>query len=200
MLPGAVLPALLVPHAHAPGTAAYPRLCTTGCAGPAAHVPRSESLCAFHNACRAAFAMDSSKVPCSMFRRPISVLFNNACRAAFAMDSSKVLVLDIRYPTLPVAQLQRHQVRVPGCGTAADLLHPWRSFSGSGRAEVVLLPLCDPAAVVWCWQLAWLVAQISMHAHWQQAGTQTCSPLTMLSVTWRTHSALPGATRPCRQT
>lgn len=30
--------------------------------------------------------------------------------AAFAMDSPKVLVLDIRYPTLPVAQLQRHQV------------------------------------------------------------------------------------------
>lgn len=32
--------------------------------------------------------------------------------AAFAMDSSKVLVLDIRYPTLPVAQLQRHQANV----------------------------------------------------------------------------------------
>lgn len=32
--------------------------------------------------------------------------------AALAMDSSRVMVLDIRYPTMPVAELQRHQASV----------------------------------------------------------------------------------------
>ncbi len=32
--------------------------------------------------------------------------------ATILMDASKVVVLDIRYPTLPVAELQRHQASV----------------------------------------------------------------------------------------
>ncbi|KAL4423317.1 hypothetical protein ABPG77_006112 [Micractinium sp. CCAP 211/92] len=32
--------------------------------------------------------------------------------AALAMDSARVMVLDIRYPTMPVAELQRHQASV----------------------------------------------------------------------------------------
>lgn len=59
--------------------------------------------------------------------------------AAFAMDSPKVLVLDIRYPTLPVAQLQRHQVGCCCCygslGTCFHLpavrLRLWRCAVGA---------------------------------------------------------------------
>ena len=32
--------------------------------------------------------------------------------ATVLMDSSKVIILDIRFPTLPVAELQRHQASV----------------------------------------------------------------------------------------
>ncbi len=31
--------------------------------------------------------------------------------ATILMDAPKVVVLDIRFPTLPVAELQRHQVK-----------------------------------------------------------------------------------------
>jgi hypothetical protein len=42
--------------------------------------------------------------------RALTHILASACDAVLAMDSSKVSVLDIRYPTLPVAELRRHQV------------------------------------------------------------------------------------------
>lgn len=45
--------------------------------------------------------------PCVLHEHWLSL----AVPAALAMDSARVMVLDIRYPTMPVAELQRHQVR-----------------------------------------------------------------------------------------
>jgi hypothetical protein len=63
--------------------------------------------------------------------------------AALAMDSTRVTVLDIRYPTLPVAELQRHQVRHPALHSPPLQLPCRRGYCGCLRCQLAArLPAC----------------------------------------------------------
>ena len=65
--------------------------------------------------------------------------------AALAMDSTRVTVLDIRYPTLPVAELQRHQVRHPAL-RSPPLQLPAGGGTAAANWQHACLPACLPPA------------------------------------------------------
>ncbi len=81
--------------------------------------------------------------PCVLHEHWLSL----AVPAALAMDSARVMVLDIRYPTMPVAELQRHQVR-PEQRWRGRRARPW--WAGCVELEITrptLLLLDRPAPV-----------------------------------------------------
>ena len=62
------------------------------------------------------------------------------------MDSTRVTVLDIRYPTLPVAELQRHQVRRPCPAPHCPAQHLPPPPAAALPVEVLQLPPLQSAA------------------------------------------------------
>ena len=84
--------------------------------------------------CCAAQAQQSSRLTLGARRSPVPPPYPSS--AALAQDSPRVTVLDIRYPTMPVAELQRHQASANAvcwaphssvhlCSAGDDCQVPW---------------------------------------------------------------------------
>ncbi|ERM96623.1 hypothetical protein AMTRI_Chr09g16750 [Amborella trichopoda] len=65
--------------------------------------------------------------------------------ATIMMDSGKVVILDMRYPTLPVAELHRHQASVNAIAWSPNSLNHICSAGDDSQALIWELPAVGPA-------------------------------------------------------